>query len=61
MSQKGWITLLVTICALLGVLAFAYGVGQTASDLEEIVFLMLSFAFLGMSFILSQRGRNLPE
>ena len=61
MSQKDWITLLVAICSLLGVLAFAYGVGQTGSELEEIVFLALSFAFLGMSFILSQRGRNLPE
>lgn len=61
MSQRGWITLLVTICALLGVIAFAYGVGQTASEFEMLVFVALALAFLFMSFVLSQRARNLPE
>jgi hypothetical protein len=61
MSQRGWITLLVTICALLGVIAFGYGVGQSVSDLEMIVFIALALAFLTMSFILSQRARDLPE
>jgi hypothetical protein len=61
MSQRGWFTLLVTICALLGVLAFGYGVGQSTSDLEMYVFIILSLAFLWMSFVLSQRARNLPE
>jgi hypothetical protein len=61
MSQRGWFTLLVTICALLGVIAFAYGVGQAGSDLEMIIFVVLAIAFLTMSFILSQRARHLPE
>jgi hypothetical protein len=61
MSHRGWITLLVTICALLGVIAFAYGVGQSASDLEMFGFLALALSFLSMSFVLSQRARNLPE
>jgi FtsH-binding integral membrane protein len=61
MSQRGWFTLLVTICALLGVMTFAYGVGQTGSDLEMIVFVVLAIAFLAMSFVLSQRARQLPE
>lgn len=61
MSQRGWITLLVTICSLLGVLAFSYGVGRTTSEFETFVFVALAFAFLAMSFVLSQRARNLPE
>lgn len=61
MSQRGWFTLLVTICALLSVLAFGYGVGQAGSDLEMIIFVLLAFAFLAMSFILSQRARQLPD
>jgi hypothetical protein len=61
MSQKSWITLLVTICALLGVIAFGYGVGQTTSEFEMFIFLALALAFLSMSFILSQRARHLPE
>ena len=61
MSHKGWITLLVTICALLGVIAFGYGVGQTTSDFEMFVFVALALAFLSMSFVLSQRARDLSE
>ncbi|HLU08080.1 MAG TPA: hypothetical protein VK003_00300 [Oceanobacillus sp.] len=61
MSQRSWITLLVTICALLGVIAFGYGVGQSTSDFEMFIFVSLAFAFLAISFILSQRARNLPE
>lgn len=61
MSQKSWITLLVLISALLSVLAFAYGVGQTGSDLEMVLFVVLALTFLVMSFILSQRARQLSE
>jgi hypothetical protein len=61
MSQRGWFTMIVTICALLGVVAFAYGVSQTSSELEMFIFVLLAAAFLVMSFILSQRARNLPE
>lgn len=59
MSLRAWLTMFVTICGLLGVVAFAYGVKHSASTIEFVGFIAVSIGFVTIGYIFAQHGRSL--